>query len=407
MMKELRLRKRYRTPAASVAVSDQEGIRIMRNSMLVRSVAAISSLAMLAALAACGDNTSSNNASSNTNSSDTTTEQVSGTFNGEGATSQESAVQAWISGYTQNNSGATVNYNGTGSGAGVKKFLTGAIQWAGSDAPLKDEEVEKSKAVCANDTTAFEVPVYISAIAIVYNINGVDKSKHIELDAATIAKIFDGKIKYWDDAAITGQGDNKSLNLPHKEITVVHRSDESGTTQDFTSYLQDAGGKDAWPYDPAKAWPNKVGMGANGTSVVATTVQQGDGTIGYIDASKAADFGTVAVKVGDAYVPYSAEATSKVVDASPFDDSAKAPRVVVKLDHQTTEAGAYPVALVSYMVVCPEYKKADDAKFVKSWLTYVTSEEGQQTAAENAGSAPMSDTLRSKVTTSIEAIKTK
>ena len=119
-----------------------------------------------------------------------------------------------------------------------------------------------------------------------------------------------------------------------------------------------------------------------------STVQQADGTIGYADASQAGDLGTVAVKVGDDYVPFSAEAAAKVVDASPLDDSAKGDnRVVVKLDHNTTEKGAY--------------------KFVKSWLTYVTSDEGQQTAASAAGSAPMSNTLRQKVVKSIDAIKTK
>ena len=116
-----------------------------------------------------------------------------------------------------------------------------------------------------------------------------------------------------------------------------------------------------------------------------STVQQADGTIGYADASQAGDLGTVAVKVGDDYVPFSAEAAAEVVDASPLDDSAKGDnRVVVKLDHNTTEKGAYPIVLVSYDVACPAYKDANTAKFVKSWLTYVTSDEGQQTAASAA-----------------------
>ena len=88
------------------------------------------------------------------------------------------------------------------------------------------------------------------------------------------------------------------------------------------------------------------------------------------------------MKVGDDYVPFSAEAAAKVVDASPLDESATGDnRVVVKLDHNTTEAGAYPIVLVSYDIACPAYKDADTAKFVKSWLTYVVSDEGQQTAA--------------------------
>jgi phosphate transport system substrate-binding protein len=187
----------------------------------------------------------------------------------------------------------------------------------------------------------------------------------------------------------------------------LHRSDKSGTTKNFLSYVKDAAG-DAWSYELGENWPNEVGQGAKGTSGVISTVQQADGTIGYADASQAGELGTVAVKVGDDYVPFSAEAAAKVVDASPLDESATGDnRVVVKLDHNTTEKGAYPIVLVSYDVACPAYKDANTAKFVKSWLTYVVSDEGQQTAASAAGSAPLSDTMRQKVLKSIDAIETK
>ena len=188
---------------------------------------------------------------------------------------------------------------------------------------------------------------------------------------------------------------------------MVHRSDKSGTTQNFVSYFKDVT-PDNWTYDLSENWPNEVSQGAKGTTGVLSTVQQADGTIGYADASQAGELGTVAVKVGDDYVPFSAEAASKVVDASPLDESATGDnRVVVKLDHNTTEAGAYPIVLVSYDIACPAYKDADTAKFVKSWLTYVVSDEGQQTAASAAGSAPLSDTMRQKVLKSIDAIETK
>ena len=369
--------------------------------IVIRSIAAVASIAAMASLAACGDNSAATTSSNG--SSSAAGDQISGTFTGEGATSQEQAIKAWINGYKQKNPNANISYNGTGSGAGVTKFLSGATAWAGSDATLKDSEASQKPSQCAADASIFEVPVYISAIAVVYNISGLDNSKHIQMDAATIAKIFDGKITKWNDPAITSQ--NPDLALPDKAITVVHRSEESGTTQDFTSYLQDAGGQENWSYKPAKAWPNKIGQGAEGTSGVSNTVSMGDGTIGYIDASKIGKLGSVAVKVGDAYVPYSAEAAAKVVDASPLDDSAKSPRVVIKLDHKTTEANAYPVVLVSYDVVCSAYADANTGKFVKSWLTYEVSDEGQQLAADNVGSAPMSDTLRAKVTKSIETIK--
>ena len=221
----------------------------------------------------------------------------------------------------------------------MSTFLTGATAWAGSDAALADNEVEQSKSVCASGT-AFDIPVYISPIAVVFNLQGVSgKGKTLNMDAETIAKIFDGKITKWNDDAIKKQ--NPKVGLPDLDITVVHRSDKSGTTKNFLSYVKDAAG-DAWSYDLGENWPNEVGQGAKGTSGVISTVQQADGTIGYADASQAGDLGTVAVKVGDDYVPFSAEAAAKVVDASPLDDSAKGDnRVVVKLDHNTTEKGAY------------------------------------------------------------------
>ena len=377
----------------------------MQKNILVRSIAALSGIVMLASVAACGDNTATTTDNSSSSDSTSKSTPISGNFSGAGASSQQAAVEAWIAGFQGTNPEAKIAYNPSGSGAGVQTFLTGATAWAGSDKALADDEVEQSKSVCT-EGTAFDVPVYISPIAVVFNLKGVsDAGKHINMDAATIAKIFDGKITKWNDPAIADQ--NKDLKLPDTAITVVHRSDKSGTTQNFVSYFKDVT-PDNWTYDLSENWPNEVGQGAKGTSGVISTVQQADGTIGYADASQAGELGTVAVKVGDDYVPFSAEAAAKVVDASPLDESATGDnRVVVKLDHNTTEAGAYPIVLVSYDIACPAYKDADTAKFVKSWLTYVVSDEGQQTAASAAGSAPLSDTMRQKVLKSIDAIETK
>ncbi|OXN00196.1 phosphate ABC transporter substrate-binding protein PstS [Bifidobacterium vansinderenii] len=374
----------------------------MRKNILMRSVAVMSGLAMLASLAACGDNTSS---SSNGSSSSASAEKISGDFQGAGASSQQSAVEAWIASYQATNPDAKIAYNPTGSGAGVTTFLTGATAWAGSDASLTNDQVSQSKDVCADGTTAFDIPAYVSPIAVVFNLKDVSgQGKHLNMDADTIAKIFDGKITKWNDEAIAKQ--NPKVTLPDTAITVVHRSDKSGTTQNFVSYLKDAA-PSSWTYDLSENWPNEVGQGGKGTSGVISTVKQADGTIGYADASQAGDLGTVALKVGEKYVPYSAEAASKVVDASPLDDSAQGDnRVVVKLDHNTTADGAYPLVLVSYDIACPAYKDANTAKFVKSWLTYVVSKDGQDVAAKNAGSAPLSDTMRAKITKSIDAIKT-
>lgn len=376
----------------------------MRKNLLTRSVAVLSGVAMLTALAACGDNTAAPTGDNTGNSNTSSAEAISGEFKGAGASSQQAAVEAWVAGFQGTNPDAKIGYDPSGSGAGVSTFLTGATAWAGSDAALSADQIEQSKSVCASGT-AFDIPVYISPIAVVFNLKGVsDEGKHVNMDAETIAKIFDGKITTWNDPAIQDQ--NPDLELPATPITVVHRSDKSGTTQNFVSYFIDTV-PDAWPYELSENWPNEVGQGAKGTSGVISTVQQADGTIGYADFSQVGDLGTVAVKVGEEYVEISAEAGSKVIDDSELDSSAEGEnRVVVKLNHNTSAEGAYPIVLVSYDIACPAYKDADTAKFVKSWLTYVVSEEGQQIASQNAGSAPLPDSLRETVMQSIDAIET-
>ena len=376
----------------------------MQKNILIRSIAALSGIVMLASVAACGDNTASTTDSSSTDSASKTA-PISGNFQGAGASSQQSAVEAWIAGFQGANPDAKIAYNPSGSGAGVQTFLTGATAWAGSDKALADDEVEQSKSVCA-DGTAFDVPVYVSPIAVIFNLKGVsDAGKHINMDADTIAKIFDGKITKWNDPAIADQ--NKDLTLPDTAITVVHRSDKSGTTQNFVSFFKDQA-PDSWTYDLSENWPNEVGQGAKGTSGVVSTVKQADGTIGYADFSQVGDLGTVAVKVGDSYNEISAEAGSKVIEDSKQDDTVKGDnRIVIKINHATEAKGAYPIVLVSYDIVCPAYKDTKQAEFAKAWLTYVTSDEGQKAAQDAAGTAPLPSSLKSEITKSIKAIKTK
>ena len=141
---------------------------------------------------------------------------------------------------------------------------------------------------------------------------------------------------------------------------------------------------------------------------MVSTVKQADGTIGYADFSQVGDLGTVAVKVGDSYNEISAEAGSKVIEDSKQDDTVKGDnRIVIKINHATEAKGAYPIGLVSYDIVCPAYKDTKQAEFAKAWLTYVTSDEGQKAAQDAAGTAPLPSSLKSEITKSIKAIKTK
>jgi len=243
-----------------------------------------------------------------------------------------------------------------------------------------------------------DLPIYVSPIAVVFNLSGV---KELNLSPETIASIFDGKITSWDDPAIAA--DNAGVTLPAATITPVHRSDDSGTTKNFTDYLAKAG-NGAWGYDADGVWPIDGGESAQGTSGVVQAVQAGEGTITYADASKAGDLGKVSVKVGDAFVAPSEEAAAKTLDVSPRDDSRTANDIVIKVDRTTTEAGAYPLILVSYLVACQQYDNQSDVDNVKAFLSYVASAEGQSAAESAAGSAPISDALRADVQTAIDSI---
>jgi phosphate transport system substrate-binding protein len=310
---------------------------------------------------------------------------LSGTLNGAGSSAQEAAQGAWTSGFQSANSGATVNYDPVGSSGGREQFLSGGVAFAGSDSALSEEETAASKKTCGD--TAIEVPAYVSPIALVYNLDGVD---NLQLSAKTAADIFAGKVKTWDDAEI--KADNPDATLPSDRISPVHRSDGSGTTDNLTQWLSKAG-EGAWTSDPGGDWPLKGGEGAEGTSGVIDAVKNGKGTIGYADASQAGELSVAAIKVGDAYTKPSAEGATKVVELSKVVGTGN--DMAVDLDRTTTEAGAYPLTLVSYIIACPSYKDSKQADLVKGYLSYALSSDGQAAAAKAAGSAPLPSKLSS------------
>ncbi len=326
---------------------------------------------------------------------------LSGTLNATGASSQDAAEQAWVAGFQTANGGVTVNYQATGSGVGRDNFKGGTSQFIGSDRAFHLEEIEEGGfGSCADDGAdgIVEVPVYISPVAIIFNLEGVDT---LNLSASTVAKIFNGDITSWDDPEIADA--NPDAELPSTAISPVHRSDTSGTSEVFTTYLS-AAGEGAWTHEPSDEWPINAGEAAQGTAGVVSAVTGGNGTIGYADASQAGDLGTVAVEVDGEYVAYSAEAAAALVDSSPLEDGRADGDLVFDVDPASATGGAYPIALVSYLVACKSYEDENVGTLVREYLTYVASAEGQDVAAEAAGSAPISDSLREQVQAAIDLI---
>ena len=351
------------------------------------------------ALTACG---SDNPAGANTAAPSAAGAKVTGTLTGIGSSAQGAAMDAWKTSFASANPGATVQYSPDGSGAGRKAIIDGSAQFAGSDAYLKDEELAASKAKCGPDG-AIDIPVYISPIAVAFNLPDITELK---LDAVTVAKIFRGQIAKWNDPAIAAR--NPDAKLPDLKVTPVNRSDDSGTTKNFTDYLASAAA-DVWTDKADGVWPASLkGENAKGTSGVVKTVTDTPGAVTYADDSAVSGkLGTAQIKVGSEFVKISPEAAAKAVEISKQADGRAANDVALKLDRKTTEAGVYPVVLVSYHVVCTTYDKKETADLVKAFESYVVSEEGQKAAADAAKSAPLSAALQEKAKAAIESIKAK
>ena len=349
------------------------------------------------ALAGCASNEGGGDT---TDPSESAGPALSGTLNGAGATSQQVAVQAWTAEFQTANPDVTVNYDPAGSGTGRESFQSGAVAFAGSDRAFKIEEIEAGPFdACAEGSDLVEVPAYVSPIAIAFNIEGVDE---LNLDAATIAGIFAGTITNWNDAAIAAT--NSGVTLPDLAITPVHRSDKSGTTANFTDYLSQAAG-DVWTYGSVEEWPIQAGEAAQGTSGVVNAIKGGNGTIGYADHSQTADMTSATVQVGSEWVEPSAEGAAIALDASSIEEGRAPTDLAFAIDRTTEESGAYPVMLVSYLIGCVEYADADAAALVKGFFTTAVSEAGQQAAADNAGSAPISTELAAQSQAAIDQIK--
>jgi phosphate transport system substrate-binding protein len=352
------------------------------------------------ALTACGsdDNgtaTGNSSTSANANSASCGTAKKGQQLLADGSSAQKNAIDAWVKAFSQA-CGVQINYKGGGSGAGVTSFNQGQLAFAGSDSALKPEEVTASKQVCSGGQ-GIDLPMVGGPIALGYNVPGVD---NLVLDAPTLAKIFDSKITKWNDPAIKAL--NKSATLPDLKIQAFHRSDESGTTDNFTKYLIAAAPSD-WKYSGGKAWQAKGGQSAPQSSGVAQQVKQTSGAIGYMELSfakdgiKAASIDTGASAPVDATVD---NATKAIADAKVVGTGKD---LSLSLNRATKAEGAYPITLVTYEIVCDKGNKSDTLAATKSFLTYIASEDGQKVLS-SIDYAPIPADIIAKVRTTIAGL---
>jgi phosphate transport system substrate-binding protein len=325
-------------------------------------------------------------------------QQLSGSIAGAGASSQEAAMEAWIAGFQRMNPKVTISYDPVGSGGGREQFIAGGTVFGGSDAALEDEELMGAQERCGGPDNLIEMPAYVSPIAVAYNLPGVE---NLQLSPETLAKVFKGDITNWNDPAIVQ--DNPGAQLPDQRITPVHRSDESGTTENFVDYLSQVV-PEVWTFDVDGNWPIDGGEAAQGTSGVVRAIRNGEGTVGYADASQVGELGVAKVGVGQEFIAPTPEAAAAILDNSKETDDQGRFVYSFDLDRKTTQAGIYPISLVSYELACTQYDSPEEGRIAKAFMDYIVSEEGQRTAAEAAGSAPISDQLRQKIQPAVEAM---
>ncbi|MDX3003637.1 phosphate ABC transporter substrate-binding protein PstS [Kribbella solani] len=357
---------------------------------------AVASLGVLA-LSACGsDPQPSGSSSPDSSTSSAGGECPKGTLNAEGSSAQKNAIEEVISKYNEKCADVTVNYNPTGSGAGIKQFNANQVDFAGSDSALKPDEMTAATKRCANNP-AVDLPMVIGPIAIAYNVDGVSK---LTLDGPTAAKIFQGSIKTWNDPAIAKL--NAGVTLPSAPISVLFRSDESGTTENFTKYLKASGGG-AWTGEPAKKWTG-TGSGKEKSAGVAEGVKSTKNSITYVEWSYAVDnkLGVALIDNGSGTpVELSTDSAGKaLVAAKPAGTGSD---LALKLDYATKAPGAYPIILVTYEIACTKGLPAEKTALVKSFLNYFVSKDGQA-ALTDLNYAPLPAEIQTKVEAAIQAI---
>lgn len=341
-----------------------------RRARLVGVLGLVASGAL--ALSACGsDNTAGTGTPSSAGSSVGTSPVAStcatGSASGGGSTFQQNIELQWIKDYQQQCSGATLAYAGTGSGAGKSSFGNGTVDWAGSDSDLKASEQAAADKRCGNGNgtgnRAIQTPITAGAAVLTYNLGGVD---NLQLSAPTIAGIFEGKITSWDAPQI--KADNPGVALPPTKIVPVHRSDKSGTTNIFSSFLRaDAGA--AWTLGSGETldWPG--GQSGNGSNGTTTAVKQIKGGITYTELSFAKlnnlPFAKIKNAAGD-YVAATGDSVSAGLADAKVDTTHGDIRVVV--DYASTNPAAYPLSAVTYVITCNAGNK--NAALLKGFFSY-------------------------------------
>jgi phosphate transport system substrate-binding protein len=377
-------------PAVSrfVAMSTVLSFRRRRRQRLL-AVAAVAALSLVAG--ACGGSKSTTSTTTPSGGATTTTIKLApATLNGSGSTFQLAFDQEAISQFHAVYPAVNVTYGGGGSSKGLTDLQNKLVQFAGTDAPIKDY------GPYGGAGAVLYFPTVAAPITVAYNVSGA--SKTLVFSGATLAKVFAGKITTWNDPAITA--DNTGVTLPATKITAVHRSDGSGTTHNFTLYLGKADAAD-WTYGNSTTFPTTLGGATgNGNQGVAQTVQSTDGSIGYVDfaTAQAAGLKVASIKnnAGQAIAPTLPAASAAVAAATISPDLTYDPT-------DAPAATAYPITSPTWIVTYKTQADHNTGLALKTFLSFLLTT-GQTSIAQSTGYAALQGDLLTKARTQLDAL---
>ena len=317
-----------------------------------------------------------------------------------GSTAQANAMTKFVDAYHRACSGQTLDYTANGSGAGISEFLSGKTDLGGSDIPLAGDQYAAAKQRCGG-ADAWNLPVVFGPLAITYNLGSVDS---LVLDAPTLAKIFNGTITRWDDPALTAF----NTSMPAEDIRVVYRSDASGTTDNFQSYLQAASGG-AWKQGTGKSFNGGVGVGAAGNQGASELVKATEGAISYNELSFALQQGLFAAEIKTPAsrrslrpVRIGTDTVGKTIAGAKIIGAGNDLVLDISSFYNPAQPDVYPIVLATYEIVCSKYPVADEAKAVKAFLQAAIGP--GQVDLNRAGYIPLSPDFQARVSTAVDAI---
>jgi phosphate transport system substrate-binding protein len=347
------------------------------NATLRRSRALVVVVGLATLLAACGSSSKSGSTGTTTAGGGSSSSIPSGTLSGAGSSFQKTFNEAVISAFQDANKGVTVNYNPVGSGSGKTDLQTKTVDFAGTDSLPAPSDLSSYQG-----GALLTFPTVAAPITVSYNLSSVKK---LQLSGTTLAKIFGLKIKKWNDAAIAA--DNPGVTLPSTAITVVHRSDSSGTTANFTKFLDDVDKTD-WTLGSGDTvnWASlgSTLQGGEKNSGVAQIVKSTDGAVGYVDLADATaaglQYASIKNSAGKYVAPTVAGAQAAVANATFNADLSYNPV-------SAAGATAYPITSPTFIIAYEKQTKHTTGTILKGFLEYIYG--NGQTIAPTVGYAPL------------------